>query len=104
MAAMNNTDIGGEPRECVLCDEHIHVHDAWVPMNAIQFAHHECALREVLGGIGHQLAHVFWCLDKRDPDAGLTFRQSARMVVALVDVLGIEEVSRRSIVTPEDTP
>lgn len=92
-----------EPREhdwgpCVLCEEPILFSDAWQPLNDLQYAHHECALREVVGGIGHQLGHEWWCLQQRDPDAGLTYRQSARMVVALVDVLGIEEVSRRSVV------
>jgi hypothetical protein len=101
---VNDIHFGGDRRQCVLCDEDIGAYEAWVPLNAVQYAHHECALREVLGGIGHQIAHEFWCLDKRDPDAGLTFRQSARLVVALVDVLGIEEVSRRSIVAPGDTP
>ena len=84
---------------CVLCDEGIDTYDAWVPLNPAQYAHHECSLRSVLGGIGHQIAHTYWCQgNMKDPDAGLTYRQSAKMVAALVDVLGIEEVSRRSVV------
>lgn len=81
--------------ECLLCDEEIGFYDAWVPFNAEQHAHHECSLRSVLGGIGHQLGHEYWCLQRHDTDAGLTYRQSAQMVRALVDVLGIEECARR---------
>jgi len=39
--------------------------------------HVECAIREVMGGIGHLVAHEWWCQEKHDPDAGLTSRQSA---------------------------
>ncbi len=88
----------GEPWVCVLCDEEIEQFDAWVPLNPEQYAHHECSLRSVLGGIGHQIAHDYWCMQRRDTDAGLTWRQSARMVSALVDVLGIEEVAQRAVV------
>ena len=84
---------------CILCDEGIGDYDAWVPLNAAQYAHHECSLREVMGGIGHQIAHEYWCKQRHDPNAGLTHRQSAQMVMALVDVLGIDEVARRAAVT-----
>lgn len=95
--------VPGEPDlgRCVLCDETIAKHDAWQPLNREQVVHHECQLRGVVGGIGHQLAHEWWCLVKRDPDAGLTYRQSAQMVMALIDVVGIDEVSRRCFVVPE---
>jgi len=83
---------------CVLCNEGIGDYDAWVPLNPAQYAHHECSLRSVVGGIGHQLAHEYWCLQMRDTDAGLTYRQSAQMDKALVDILGIEAVSERSVV------
>ena len=88
-----------EPNVCVLCDERIEALDAWVPLNPAQYAHHECSLRSVVGGIGHQIAHDYWCVQQHDTDAGFTYRQSAKMVVALIDVLGIEEVSKRSVVT-----
>ena len=92
--------INGNSGICVLCDEAIdHHYDAWVPLNAAQYAHHECSLRSVLGGIGHQIAHEYWCKQRHDTDAGLTYRQSAKMVVALVDVIGIDAVSRRSVDT-----
>ena len=84
---------------CVYCDETIEDHDAWSPLNAVQYGHYECGLREVMGGIGHHIAHEYWCGQPRhDPDAGLTRRQSAKLVVALIDLLGIDEVVRRSVV------
>lgn len=85
---------------CVLCDEKIGDFDAWAPMNPKQYAHHECSLRSVVGGIGHQIAHELWCLVLGDPDAGLTYRQSALLVRALVGLVGIEEVSRRGASSP----
>ena len=90
-----------EPRPwgtCVLCDEPIGHYDAWVPLNAQQLAHHECSLREVMGGIGHHLGHDYWCAQQRDTDAGLTYRQSAVLVKVLVELLGVEEVVRRGAV------
>jgi hypothetical protein len=94
--------MNGYPNEargvCVLCDEPITDYDAWMPLNSAQLAHHECSLRSVLGGIGHLIAHDYWCQEPRhDPDAGLTYRQSAKLCVALVDVLGIEEATQRSL-------
>jgi len=95
--------INGNPTyivsDCVLCDEPIETHDAWVPLNKAQYAHHECSMRSVLGGIGHQLGHLYWCQQMHDTDAGLTYRQSAKMVMALVEVLGIDEVARRGVTT-----
>lgn len=88
----------GDRGLCALCDEDISTYDAWVPLNPMQYGHHECSIREVLGGIGHHLGHEYWCLQQRAPDAGLTYRQSAKMIVALIDVLGIDEVSKGSVV------
>jgi hypothetical protein len=65
--------------------------------------HPECGLRMVIGGIGHLIAHEYWCSQRRDPDAGLTYRQSALLVRAWVDVMGIEETVQRSI-TDEPEP
>ena len=87
--------------ECVLCHEEIGLlYDDWVPLNPAQMAHRECSVREVIGGIGHLLAHPYWCVLERDPDAGLTFHQSALMVARLVDLLGIEEVIKRGACGP----
>ena len=51
-------------------------------------AHRECMLREVVGGIGHVIAHEYWCSQQGDPDAGLTYHQSAILVDAYVHVVG----------------
>ena len=54
-------------------------------------AHRICLLRDVLGGIGHLVAHEYWCSQRGDPDAGLTYYQSARLVQAWVDTVGVPE-------------
>lgn len=80
---------------CALCTEPIKDEDyTW--MNPEQAAHVACSLREVVGGIGHQLAHEYWCLQKHDPNAGLTHYQSARLVGLLAQLVGIEEVAARA--------
>jgi hypothetical protein len=45
-------------------------------------AHAECGLRSVVGGIGHLTNHDYWCIEHHDPDAGLSYRESARQVFA----------------------
>jgi hypothetical protein len=42
--------------------------------------HRECSLRNVMGGIGHLTNHLKWCVEERDPDAGLGYRESALQV------------------------
>ena len=42
--------------------------------------HRECALRAVLGGIGHLNEHEYWCVQMKDPDGGLSYRESALLV------------------------
>jgi hypothetical protein len=44
--------------------------------------HLECGLREVIGGIGHLTNHEYWCQAMGDPDAGLTYRESAKQAWA----------------------
>lgn len=78
---------------CVLCREPMGGDDS---ASTIQPMHQTCTFREVVGGIGHQIAHEYWCKQRHDPDAGLTYRQSARLVWAMADVLGGEEVARRA--------
>lgn len=51
--------------------------------------HPECAVREVLGGIGHLTDHEYWCNKVGDPDMGLTYRESARRVMAWARENGI---------------
>ena len=77
---------------CVLCYEPMR--DA-TSASTLQPMHRECGLREVVGGIGHLIAHDYWCLQRHDPNAGLTYRQSAMMVEALVTIVGIEEAVER---------
>jgi len=57
--------------------------------NRLGFVHRECHLREVMGGIGHCIAHDYWCLEKHDPDAGLTTRQSSLLVWTYYHVVGM---------------
>lgn len=73
---------------CELCNEPIQVFEqgsfigalhgeegAWVSVLAP--VHKECSLRSVMGGIGHLTNHLVWCVDKHDPDAGFSYRESA---------------------------
>ncbi len=55
----------------------------------VGFVHRQCQLREALGGIGHCIAHDYWCLQMHDPDAGLTYHQSAKLVWTYYNVVGI---------------
>jgi hypothetical protein len=54
-------------------------------------AHRECALRSVLGGIGHLLDHAHFCHGPLGPDAGLDYRTSALLVDVWVMRKGIDE-------------
>lgn len=81
--------------ECALCGEYIAPGD--VQRNGTNFvAHQECMLREVLGGIGHLIAHEYWCKEKHDPDAGLTRRQSSLLVDAYVRAVGVDAAAQVS--------
>ena len=74
---------------CPICDE-IVVRDSrtlYTPEGPMQ-AHRVCMLRDVMGGIGHLIAHEYWC-ERGDPDAGLTKYQSAQLVAAYVHIVGI---------------
>ena len=75
---------------CVMCGEDV-VGDG-VPIGTptgMGVVHRECGLREVMGGIGHCVAHEYWCKQKNDPDAGLTYRQSALLVQKYYEVVGM---------------
>lgn len=70
-------------RKCSLCKEPIDEGDAGVfaHTNGRLVPHHrECGFREVMGGIGHFLDHELWCEVIGDPDAGLSYRESALQV------------------------
>jgi hypothetical protein len=47
---------------------------------ASRIVHRECALRAVIGGIGHLTNHEIWCNKVGDPDGGVGYRASAIMV------------------------
>ena len=73
---------------CLLCEERIFSDDLlgtaiWHD-GVLRQTHRECSLRSVLGGIGHHLDHGYWCIGKGDPDAGMTYRQSAKAVWRMV--------------------
>jgi hypothetical protein len=57
--------------------------------------HRECALRSVIGGIGHLLDHVHFCREKNDPDAGLDKRTSALLVDVWVAREGVLKAVKR---------
>ena len=74
---------------CQLCGEEILPGQrATGPVNLPM--HRECSLREVLGGIGHLLDHEYYCRERHDPDAGLTYHESALMVWQWVQIKGVE--------------
>jgi len=81
--------------DCLFCDEP--VTGDGVPVHTLEGPrtnHRECALREVLGGIGHQIAHEYWCTEMHDPDAGFTRHQSALMVAFMYEMMGDALITR----------
>ena len=76
---------------CVLCNETLRNTSA----SGLQPIHRQCALRSVVGGIGHLLDHQHWCVGKSDPDAGLDYRTSALLVDELVNRMGPEWAAAR---------
>jgi hypothetical protein len=91
---------------CEWCDEEILLGEAWMPIGTptgTGYQHRECALRTVVGGIGHLVAHHFWCTQQGDPDAGLTRRQSARLVLAYVEAVGVENLGSAADDDPRDS-
>lgn len=80
-----------------MCDEPVVPGDDISPtslhtQDGPQRTHRSCMLREVTGGIGHLIAHDYWCTQRHDPDAGLTRRQSALLVDVYVAVVGTQPV------------
>jgi hypothetical protein len=83
---------------CEFCGEDITFDDEPAAMLGVMdadgaarqgFVHRQCSLREVMGGIGHLIAHDYWCLQKHDPDGGLTTRQSSLLVWEYYRVVGM---------------
>ena len=79
---------------CELCNEEILDHHERADCRPL-VAHRECMLRNVMGGIGHLMDHDHFCLDCHDPDAGLSYRQSALLVDEYVRVMGVEHAASR---------
>lgn len=78
---------------CQMCDKPlIDDGDSWI--DGAGPYHRQCALRNVIGGIGHLLDHEHFCVVMGDPDAGLDYRTSALLVDVYVRIVGIEEVMR----------
>lgn len=78
---------------CELCGEPIQPGEDRSPTNLV--THRECGLREVLGGIGHLIDHPHFCGTRHDPDAGLTYRESALLVALWVRLKGVEAAAER---------
>lgn len=69
---------------CMHCQERFKEGDngAVTPTGFAQ--HRECSLRSVMGGIGHQVDHAYYCRSELGPDAGLSYRRSAILVWAWI--------------------
>lgn len=93
----------GQP--CGLCDEPIGENEGGTLMprlyprgegsvrSAVEPVHHECSARNALGGLAHQL-RMCLCFGGGPHDfAGLTRRQEARVVWALVNTYGPVEAN-----------
>jgi hypothetical protein len=93
---------------CLYCEEAIGKWDPTVPVGTEEgrrLTHRECSLREVTGGIGHLIAHEYWCgAPRHDPDAGLTRRQSSLLVARWFEVVGPDAVDRAVWVQDEPEP
>jgi hypothetical protein len=70
-------------RTCLLCVEPVEEGDRGSFFADGAPAHRECALRSVLGGYGHLTNHTLWCVQRNDPDGGLSYRESAMRVWAM---------------------
>lgn len=65
---------------CMYCQEPFEEGDNGAIMPNGFAQHRECGLRSVWGGIGHLVDHVRYCNGEYGPDAGLSYRASARLV------------------------
>ena len=79
---------------CELCNEEILDHHERADCRPL-VAHRECMLRNVMGGIGHLMDHAHFCTGQHDPDAGLSYRQSALLVDEYVRVMGVEHAASK---------
>jgi hypothetical protein len=65
---------------CVYCHDAIEADDSGAIMPNGFVQHRECSLRSALGGIGHMVDHARYCRSELGTDAGLSYRQSSRLV------------------------
>lgn len=92
--------MAAETNECLLCQVEIAKGEPSRPMPYIdaervvhmRHVHDVCGLRDVVGGIGHLTDHKHWCLEMGDPDMGLSFYESAKLVRAWIDEHGIGSI------------
>jgi hypothetical protein len=89
-----------DPRTCAFCAEPILPGEEYAPgsmrdeTGAYLVSHRECSLRQVIGGIGHLQDHAYWCNERHDPDAGMTYRKSAIAVDLWIHKYGVEAATR----------
>lgn len=77
---------------CMHCHERFVEGDNGAVMPTGYAQHRECALRSVIGGIGHVLDHDLWCTIEGDPDGTIGKRASAILVWQLSQgMLTLEE-------------
>jgi hypothetical protein len=99
--------IEGLREPCVLCGRIVEpgertAHSIRDVNGALTWPHAACMLREVVGGIGHLIAHAYWCDFRHDPDAGLERWQSAQLVELYVHLVGI--TPREEVTHADDRP
>lgn len=83
--------------KCIFCEEDILPNEKtshgsiFDHTGKSRLSHVECGYRSAVGGIGHLLDHAKWCSGPdSDPDAGLTYRQSSKLVWAYTNFYRID--------------
>lgn len=66
--------------KCMSCREPVAEGDQGLRYPTGYVSHKECGLRSALGGIGHHVNHALYCHGSLGPDAGLSYRESAKLV------------------------
>lgn len=91
----------GDPDQpCPLCDDSV----AEGEMIDRLKTHRECQLARQIGWYGHLIDCDFWCGNMRDPMGGLSVRESALRVAALVEQHGIIAVVDGTFKQDEKAP
>lgn len=69
---------------CIWCQEAIEAGDDGMVYANGPVAHHECMVRQAIGGVNHILGRCICCGGTEDPDPpDMTLRESARAAVKL---------------------